>query len=74
MTAKKDFTIGKNKTKPQNTVTEDNFINGQEREVSKTFRLPEGLAFEFKKFAVESRRTEKDILIQIMSEHIKAHS
>ena len=80
----KDFRIGKPKktstkkptqeettTATVDTGTVKSFIDGKGREVTKTFRISEDLAFLFKKYAVECRQTEKDILINIITQHLK---
>lgn len=47
------------------------FLSGMPRETTKTFRMPEDLAYLLKKYAVETRQTEKDILVNLVSAHLK---
>jgi hypothetical protein len=61
--SKSSSTIGKN--------TGLAFVSGMPRETTKTFRMPEDLAYCLKKYAVETRQTEKDILIDLISTHLK---
>jgi hypothetical protein len=70
---KKDFQIGK-KTKEDEIRIQsvaESFVSGMPRETTKTFRMPEDLAYSLKKHAVETRQTEKDILVNLVSSHLK---
>jgi hypothetical protein len=51
--------------------TSSPFVSGMPRETTKTFRMPEDLAYSLKKHAVETRQTEKDILVNLVSAHLK---
>jgi len=70
---KKNFQIGKrnNETQVKMANVAESFVSGRPRETTKTFRIPEELAFSLKKYAVETRQTEKDILISLISAHLK---
>jgi len=78
----KNFQIGRPKTqttksppKDVDTVDEssaESFVVGKGREVTKTFRISEDLAFLFKKHAVECRQTEKEILISLIKQRLES--
>ena len=44
-----------------------------EREVTKTFRLPESLGRRLKVYAARTGQKEKDILIQLISDYLDEH-
>ena len=49
----------------------ESYVSGMPRETTKTFRMPEDLAYSLKKHAVETRQTEKDILVNLVTKHLK---
>jgi len=50
----------------------DSFITGKVLEVTKTFRMSADLAYSLKKYALECRQTEKEILSTIIKKHLEA--
>jgi hypothetical protein len=72
--SKKEFSIGKKSREDEVRIqaVAESFVSGMPRETTKTFRMPEDLAYSLKKHAVETRQTEKDILVHLVSAHLKS--